>query len=1118
MTAPIPYPSPIADPPPPGAAPRPGAGGGRLPVALAACALVAWLASWALPASESRGPDIRLDSWAEVEARLRAAVASPRRRPFVVIGDSVVAGNMLRSATPETWAEWRLVPQLASLAAPGASASFHDLSSPGLLPADARSLVARLDELDPDRRVGVVLEVDLRYFSRAYAPAGASHSQPFLARPPGPFDTARWPLLGPLLGRLRESRGGLGGARERVAAWLSGAAPDLVGAATGEDATATDLRSALYRLRARPHFLDLDLSPGSAQVRAFDDLVGLLRSSSRPALLFLTPVNESWLAEPGEEGTIDAATARIASRVEDGPTLRLVDFDDEAFVPERFLDHVHLTPEGNSVLAARLLAELGVPGRLPLAPGEAPPPPADLSLVVGGIAQGNRDGAGTKALFRDVEDLALLSPGQLVVADTGNHALRRVRVGRRTSEPWVGRAGEAGHRDGAGEGALFSSPARLAADGAAGVFVLDRGTDTVRHVSRGGEVSSVAPYDRPREGPPRLLDLAALDGRAWVLDAERRAVVVLPSGPGGDARIAATFRGTDPVSFDLDEAGDLWLLTAAGTLHRLDAGRLAEGTPPDVSEIPPVAAASPDGAGAYFRGIWGSRHFDKELPLVPLADLPLQDPARVVATRRGRRVLVLDRVGDRSVPWLLSPAEGEAVPWLPSDVRGSRYHPQWPHPFPVHPPLTFDPDSGDLYGALTGRSLVYRWRAATAIRDWRWEEGGPRVADRDPEALSVAVLGSSILGRAGDSALDERGSFAAALEPRLRAHPRIAGRRIEVRNRTAGRQSLAFALTTLMAEPPGSVRVAVFSLEPGSMKDLVGQGRSARFGPDGLPLYQRGPGQPPFPITADDAPPLVPGDESGVPELRRLLSTIRLWCDREGIVPLFLDLLPLGSDLGFDTALPQGCPIPPETVRREVRDAGMPVLEAWRILALDLPSGYPQTYDPEGHLTLRAYGVLAEAVAAWMAPRLDAAFEAAAAPPRQGGPPPTPAPLLDLADDLDRSLGLPDGRLSTYPEGDDLGVIADLTDEALPADPGSLWRRALWVAARHSPRAGEGRGVVVSFIVFQNINEYGQFAWDSTRVLARFRVGPGDLPGTVEGAEALLRAEAEVPPPWLVRR
>ena len=107
-----------------------------------------------------------------------------------------------------------------------------------------------------------------------------------------------------------------------------------------------------------------------------------------------------------------------------------------------------------------------------------------------GSSRGGADGPALEAQFRSPDGLAFDAVGNLVVADTGNHTLRRINSAGQVST-LAGSAGLSGVTDGTGADARFNGPTRLALDGT-DLFVTDAFNHTVRRVTSAGEVSTRA--------------------------------------------------------------------------------------------------------------------------------------------------------------------------------------------------------------------------------------------------------------------------------------------------------------------------------------------------------------------------------------------------------------------------------------------------------------------------------------------------------------------------------------------------------------------------------------------------------------------------------------------------
>ena len=105
-------------------------------------------------------------------------------------------------------------------------------------------------------------------------------------------------------------------------------------------------------------------------------------------------------------------------------------------------------------------------------------------------AGGTANGSGGSARFFAPEGLALDAAGNLFVADTWNHSIRKITPAG-TVSTYAGTAGTNGTTDGAALTAQFYQPQAVALDAAGNVFVADTANHTVRKIATGGTVTTV---------------------------------------------------------------------------------------------------------------------------------------------------------------------------------------------------------------------------------------------------------------------------------------------------------------------------------------------------------------------------------------------------------------------------------------------------------------------------------------------------------------------------------------------------------------------------------------------------------------------------------------------------
>jgi sugar lactone lactonase YvrE len=96
---------------------------------------------------------------------------------------------------------------------------------------------------------------------------------------------------------------------------------------------------------------------------------------------------------------------------------------------------------------------------------------------------GSADGTGSAALFNYPQGVAVDGAGNVYVADSGNHTIRKVVVQSGVVTTLAGTVGMTGSTDGTGSAALFSTPLGVAVDGAGNLYISDSVNRTLRKMA-----------------------------------------------------------------------------------------------------------------------------------------------------------------------------------------------------------------------------------------------------------------------------------------------------------------------------------------------------------------------------------------------------------------------------------------------------------------------------------------------------------------------------------------------------------------------------------------------------------------------------------------------------------
>jgi sugar lactone lactonase YvrE len=218
-----------------------------------------------------------------------------------------------------------------------------------------------------------------------------------------------------------------------------------------------------------------------------------------------------------------------------------------------------------------------------------------VTTIAGDGTAGYRDGAAAQARFNGPIGVAADDQGNVYVADSYNDRLRVISPDGQVRTLAGGDA--PGFADGQGASAAFDTPTGIALDRHGLLLVADSGNDAIRQVKPDGGVSTLARTD-PNDGAGLLQGATGLastwDGFVYITSYRRGRIVEM--SPAGALRVLAgsgstidgnaALRFTGPTGLAVDRSGALYVADAS-------AIRKLSSRAPGAA---PIAAAMPDPA------------------------------------------------------------------------------------------------------------------------------------------------------------------------------------------------------------------------------------------------------------------------------------------------------------------------------------------------------------------------------------------------------------------------------------------------------------------------------------------------------------------------------------------
>ncbi|GAA0322129.1 hypothetical protein GCM10009087_35510 [Sphingomonas oligophenolica] len=215
-------------------------------------------------------------------------------------------------------------------------------------------------------------------------------------------------------------------------------------------------------------------------------------------------------------------------------------------------------------------------------------PDGAVTTLAGDGVAGFGDGPAKRARFNGPIGVAVDDKGQVYVADSYNDRIRVIAADGQVRT--LAGQDAPGFADGQGSGAAFDTPTGIAIDRHGVLVVADSGNDAVRRIDRDGRVSTLAHSD-PKDGAGLLRGIVGLvptwDGFAYLASYGRGRIVEM--SPSGELRVLAgpgsTIQGNaampmiGPAGLAIDRSGALYVADASACAIRKLMMRKADAAP-----------------------------------------------------------------------------------------------------------------------------------------------------------------------------------------------------------------------------------------------------------------------------------------------------------------------------------------------------------------------------------------------------------------------------------------------------------------------------------------------------------------------------------------------------------
>ena len=214
-------------------------------------------------------------------------------------------------------------------------------------------------------------------------------------------------------------------------------------------------------------------------------------------------------------------------------------------------------------------------------------PAGTLSTLAGSGASGNANGTGTAASFSYPDSVAVDASGNVYVADTNNHMIRKISPSGEVTT--LAGSTTQGSTNATGNLASFRSPSGITTDASGNVYVADGGNNMIRKITPTGVVTTVAgngtsgsangPGSNASFNFPRGIAVDTA-GNIFVSDSWNNMIRKIDTtgtvttlagtttdGSANGTGSAASFSG--PHGMTIDSSGNLFVADAGGLLRKV---------------------------------------------------------------------------------------------------------------------------------------------------------------------------------------------------------------------------------------------------------------------------------------------------------------------------------------------------------------------------------------------------------------------------------------------------------------------------------------------------------------------------------------------------------------------